>query len=170
MDQVEIGLSKMEKEIQEQMTMNPINNSKFRSLSKLDKEIQKQTTMNPINTSKFRSPSELEKDNGEKMTMNPINASKFRSLSELEKENQEQTTTNPINTSQFKSRSSLPKKAIDTMQEWFQSNLHYPYPSETVVKLISGFGDITEYQVRKWFSNKRTRHGCVHGKYQKPKQ
>ena len=164
------SLSKLEKESWEQTTMNPINASKFSSLSKLEKGSCEQTTMNPINASTFSSLSKLEKDIHEQTTMNPINTSKFRSLSELGKENPEQTTMNPIDVSKFRTRSTLPKKAIDTMQDWFQSNIHYPYPSETVVKLLSEFGGITEYQVRKWFSNKRNRYGCAHGKHQKPKQ
>ena len=80
------------------------------------------------------------------------------SLSKLE----EKSTTpkkKPAKPSLFKGRTLLTKKAISMMEEWYQSNLSDPYPCQKVVQSLAVFGEIREEQVRKWFANKRTRHG-----------
>jgi hypothetical protein len=89
------------------------------------------------------------------------------SLSELEKIDQEQMTRKPIDVSKFRKRSYLLKKATSMMKEWFQSNLHYPYPRENVIESMCERGGITKVQVRKWFSNRRSRRRRAQKKFYK---
>lgn len=80
------------------------------------------------------------------------------SLSKLE-EKSNTPKKKPAKPSLFKGRTQLTKKAISMMEEWYQSNLSDPYPCQKVVQSLAVFGEIREEQVRKWFANKRTRHG-----------
>jgi hypothetical protein len=43
------------------------------------------------------------------------------------------------------------------LNEWYNNNVHYPYPSDETVEQLSQAADITPLQVKKWMANKRVR-------------
>ncbi|OWF48639.1 cell wall protein DAN4-like [Mizuhopecten yessoensis] len=55
------------------------------------------------------------------------------------------------------SRPVLSRKAIRLMEEWFYLNTEHPYPSPDVIHRLAEQGHVKEEQVKKWFSNKRSR-------------
>ena len=57
----------------------------------------------------------------------------------------------------LRTRASLTKTAIQLMEQWYHSHLDQPYPSPVVVEELARRGNITKKQVRKWFTNKRSR-------------
>ncbi|KAK1936691.1 Homeobox protein 4 [Phytophthora citrophthora] len=56
-----------------------------------------------------------------------------------------------------KKRSSLSKKSKKLMQDWFEHNLHHPYPTEEEKEWLAREGGITLEQVNNWFINTRGR-------------
>ncbi|RLN54473.1 hypothetical protein BBP00_00008919 [Phytophthora kernoviae] len=56
-----------------------------------------------------------------------------------------------------KKRSSLSKMAKTLMREWFEENLHHPYPTEEEKEWLASQGGITLEQVNNWFINTRGR-------------
>lgn len=59
------------------------------------------------------------------------------------------------------SRPIISKKAIATMDTWYQDNLHHPYPTFTVIANLATQTGLKEEQVKKWFANKRNRRRNV---------
>lgn len=57
------------------------------------------------------------------------------------------TSTNPI--------------AIRIMTNWFERNREHPYPSYDTAEVMAKAGGISVEQVKKWFANKRRRHGLT---------
>ncbi|XP_060074372.1 uncharacterized protein LOC132554091 [Ylistrum balloti] len=55
------------------------------------------------------------------------------------------------------SRPVLSRKAVRLMEEWYYLNTEHPYPSPDVIYRLAEQGHIKEEQVKKWFSNKRSR-------------
>ncbi|XP_069134267.1 uncharacterized protein [Argopecten irradians] len=55
------------------------------------------------------------------------------------------------------SRPVLSRKAVRLMEEWYYLNTEHPYPSPDVIYRLADQGRIKEEQVKKWFSNKRSR-------------
>ncbi|EGZ27148.1 hypothetical protein PHYSODRAFT_469217 [Phytophthora sojae] len=56
-----------------------------------------------------------------------------------------------------KKRSSLSKRSKQLMHEWFEHNLHHPYPTEEEKEWLAQEGGITLEQVNNWFINTRGR-------------
>ncbi|KAG7400705.1 hypothetical protein PHYBOEH_004752 [Phytophthora boehmeriae] len=56
-----------------------------------------------------------------------------------------------------KRRSSLSKMAKTLMREWFEENLHHPYPTEEEKEWLASQGGISLEQVNNWFINTRGR-------------
>ncbi|KAG7380511.1 hypothetical protein PHYPSEUDO_007069 [Phytophthora pseudosyringae] len=56
-----------------------------------------------------------------------------------------------------KKRSSLSKTSKKLMQEWFEHNLHHPYPTEEEKEWLAREGGIALEQVNNWFINTRGR-------------
>ncbi|OWZ18078.1 hypothetical protein PHMEG_0007893 [Phytophthora megakarya] len=56
-----------------------------------------------------------------------------------------------------KKRSSLSKLSKKLMHEWFEHNLHHPYPTEEEKEWLAHEGGITLDQVNNWFINTRGR-------------
>ncbi|POM59927.1 hypothetical protein PHPALM_31276 [Phytophthora palmivora] len=56
-----------------------------------------------------------------------------------------------------KKRSSLSKLSKKLMHEWFEHNLHHPYPTEEEKEWLAHEGGITMEQVNNWFINTRGR-------------
>ncbi|KAG7386162.1 hypothetical protein PHYPSEUDO_000594 [Phytophthora pseudosyringae] len=56
-----------------------------------------------------------------------------------------------------KKRSSLSSKSKKLMQEWFEHNLHHPYPTEEEKEWLAREGGIALEQVNNWFINTRGR-------------
>ncbi|CAC5397180.1 unnamed protein product [Mytilus coruscus] len=70
------------------------------------------------------------------------------------------STANSIVTSRpasFRRRPTLTRHAVTLMENWYQLNIHHPYPDQDIVRSIALQGDIREDQVKKWFANKRSR-------------
>ena len=51
----------------------------------------------------------------------------------------------------------LSKSAVEVLNKWFDIHSEHPYPDEETVEILSSICNITAAQVKKWFSNKRTR-------------
>ncbi|CAF0798879.1 unnamed protein product [Brachionus calyciflorus] len=51
----------------------------------------------------------------------------------------------------------LPEKATKIMKEWYEKNLHNPYPTDDERRTMAEQGEINENQVKAWFANKRNR-------------
>ena len=51
----------------------------------------------------------------------------------------------------------LSKSAVEVLHKWFDIHSKHPYPDEETVEILSSICNITAAQVKKWFSNKRTR-------------
>ncbi|KAL4140534.1 hypothetical protein PRNP1_014816 [Phytophthora ramorum] len=56
-----------------------------------------------------------------------------------------------------KKRSSLSKLSKQLMHDWFEHNLHHPYPTEEEKEWLAQQGGITLEQVNNWFINTRGR-------------
>ena len=56
-----------------------------------------------------------------------------------------------------KKRSNLSKVSKQLMHDWFEHNLHHPYPTEQEKLWLAERGDITIEQVSNWFINTRGR-------------
>ena len=56
-----------------------------------------------------------------------------------------------------KQRRNFRPKATKIMNEWFESHLDYPYPTEQEKRTLATQGGITVEKVSTWFSNKRCR-------------
>lgn len=56
-----------------------------------------------------------------------------------------------------KKRSTLTKLSKQLMHEWFEHNLHHPYPTEEEKEWLAQQGGITLEQVNNWFINTRGR-------------
>ncbi|RAW42049.1 hypothetical protein PC110_g1802 [Phytophthora cactorum] len=56
-----------------------------------------------------------------------------------------------------KKRSSLSKLSKKLMHDWFEHNLHHPYPTEEEKEWLAQEGGITLEQVNNWFINTRGR-------------
>jgi len=57
-----------------------------------------------------------------------------------------------------KKRRALPKKAAESLSNWFFEHLNDPYPSEEEKSLLAAAGGLTITQVNNWFGNKRIRY------------
>lgn len=57
----------------------------------------------------------------------------------------------------IKRAKALPEKATKIMKDWFEANLHNPYPTDEERKFMAEQGEINENQVKAWFANKRNR-------------
>ena len=75
-----------------------------------------------------------------------------QSLLLLERTEQMSLTCRPI-----RPRPLLSKRAVQLMENWYDSHLEHPYPSVDVIEQLSAAGNITGEQVKKWFANKRNR-------------
>ena len=51
----------------------------------------------------------------------------------------------------------LSKSVVEVLNKWFDIHSEHPYPDEETVEILSSICNITAAQVKKWFSNKRTR-------------
>ena len=51
----------------------------------------------------------------------------------------------------------LSKSAVEVLHKWFDIHSEHTYPDEETVEILSSICNITAAQVKKWFSNKRTR-------------
>lgn len=52
----------------------------------------------------------------------------------------------------------LNKVAIRIMTNWYERNIHHPYPCNDSAEIMAKAGNITAEQVKKWFANKRMRN------------
>ena len=52
----------------------------------------------------------------------------------------------------------LNKLAIRIMTNWYERNIHHPYPCNESAEIMANAGNITAEQVKKWFANKRMRN------------
>ena len=43
------------------------------------------------------------------------------------------------------------------LSDWYQENIHNPYPNDEEKKILAEKADISETQVKSWFANKRSR-------------
>jgi len=59
---------------------------------------------------------------------------------------------------QRKKRRALPKKAAESLSNWFFEHLNDPYPSEEEKSILAAQGGLTITQVNNWFGNKRIRY------------
>jgi len=57
-----------------------------------------------------------------------------------------------------KKRRALPKKAAESLSNWFFEHLNDPYPSEEEKSVLASAGGLTITQVNNWFGNKRIRY------------
>jgi len=57
-----------------------------------------------------------------------------------------------------KKRRALPKKAAESLSNWFFEHLNDPYPSEEEKSILAAAGGLTITQVNNWFGNKRIRY------------
>jgi len=57
-----------------------------------------------------------------------------------------------------KKRRALPKKAAESLSQWFFEHLNDPYPSEEEKSILAAQGGLTITQVNNWFGNKRIRY------------
>lgn len=63
---------------------------------------------------------------------------------------------NDVYQSKMKSRQ-LNSHAVDLMMEWFEQNVHDPYPTDDEKQDLADRGGISTGQVKAWFANKRNR-------------
>jgi hypothetical protein len=54
-----------------------------------------------------------------------------------------------------KKRRTLPKKATESLSQWFFDHINDPYPSEEEKAVLAAQGGLTITQVNNWFGNKR---------------
>ncbi|XP_048752582.2 uncharacterized protein LOC125664086 [Ostrea edulis] len=61
----------------------------------------------------------------------------------------------------------LNSKATSIMSNWFEKNLHHPYPTDEQKEMLARQGGISVAQVKAWFANKRNRTSNTKPKKQK---
>lgn len=61
----------------------------------------------------------------------------------------------------IRSNSTNSSVAIRIMTNWFERNGEHPYPSYETAEVMAKAGGISVEQVKKWFANKRRRHGIT---------
>lgn len=57
-----------------------------------------------------------------------------------------------------KKHKSLPKKATQSLSQWFFEHIQNPYPTEQEKAMLAAAGGLTLTQVNNWFGNKRIRY------------
>ena len=57
----------------------------------------------------------------------------------------------------LKTHRMLNSEATNILTNWYQSHVHYPYPSDEEVVELARLTNITTRQVKKWMANKRVR-------------
>ncbi|XP_064597442.1 uncharacterized protein LOC135463908 [Liolophura sinensis] len=63
----------------------------------------------------------------------------------------------PIEEKPKKRQRQLSAEATKILTNWYEKNIHYPYPSDTAVEELAQAGGLTVTQVKKWMANKRVR-------------
>ena len=77
--------------------------------------------------------------------------------SRKESVNKNRRKLTPKRNSSQRFMSSLNPRAVIIMNNWYERNKDYPYPSTDTCKVMAQAGNMTVEQVRKWFANKRQR-------------
>ena len=52
----------------------------------------------------------------------------------------------------------LSKATANSLKQWFDANISHPYPNTEATQMLARTNNITIIQVRKWFSNRRSRN------------
>lgn len=89
--------------------------------------------------------------------MSDLNNNNINCLNDLPMSGSVANNVSSNSSSSSRANRFFPDWVVDILNRWFNENLNFPYPDETMTNLLAKEASISPKQVRKWFANKRVR-------------